>query len=109
MLLPKKLCVNVLLISCFFFSAAVASTKYSGYNDAAANSLPPPPPPPPTVSLSDAAQCISLIEQNEWRASKQHRRTLAGLVGVGWDDLLNVETVPVFIVRFKNCQVSGRK
>uniref|UniRef100_A0AC34F7U7 Macrophage-expressed gene 1 protein n=1 Tax=Panagrolaimus sp. ES5 TaxID=591445 RepID=A0AC34F7U7_9BILA len=53
--------------------------------------------------LSDADKCISVMQQQ--LQHKNMTRTLGGLVGMGWDDMTNEYTLPVFKVTYKECMV----
>uniref|UniRef100_A0A914XYV8 Macrophage-expressed gene 1 protein n=1 Tax=Panagrolaimus superbus TaxID=310955 RepID=A0A914XYV8_9BILA len=53
--------------------------------------------------LSDADKCISVM-QHQLR-HKNMTRTLGGLVGIGWDDMTNEYTLPIFKVTYKECLV----
>uniref|UniRef100_A0A914PQN9 Macrophage-expressed gene 1 protein n=1 Tax=Panagrolaimus davidi TaxID=227884 RepID=A0A914PQN9_9BILA len=51
--------------------------------------------------LSDADKCIAIMQH--YLKHKNMTRTLGGIVGIGWDDLTNEYTLPVFKVTYKNC------
>uniref|UniRef100_A0AC34F095 Macrophage-expressed gene 1 protein n=1 Tax=Panagrolaimus sp. ES5 TaxID=591445 RepID=A0AC34F095_9BILA len=53
--------------------------------------------------LSDVDKCIHQVQKNHIQG-KNGSKTLAGIVGLGWDDLLNRVTIPVLKTSFKECQ-----
>ncbi|KAH7721529.1 macrophage expressed protein [Aphelenchoides avenae] len=56
------------------------------------------------VQLAKADRCAALVQRNTNASTLPQR--LEGLVGIGWDNLLNVETQPVLAVRYERCQTS---
>uniref|UniRef100_A0A914Z867 Macrophage-expressed gene 1 protein n=1 Tax=Panagrolaimus superbus TaxID=310955 RepID=A0A914Z867_9BILA len=54
------------------------------------------------TEISDVDKCVvALLEKRV--PNKNSTKTLAGIVGLGWDDLRNVATIPVFATSFKKC------
>jgi hypothetical protein len=55
-----------------------------------------------TAQLSTVNACLK--EAKTIPGNSMNGRTLAGIVGYGWDDLQSVITKPVFLEEFKSCQ-----
>lgn len=56
------------------------------------------------VELSKADRCASLVQKNSNSSSLAQR--LEGMVGVGWDSLLNVETLPILAMTYRDCRTT---
>ena len=57
-----------------------------------------------SVALSDIDECKILLKQNSMLDENKTMLALEGIVGVGWDDLMNRATLPVLKNTYKNCK-----
>ena len=53
------------------------------------------------LALSPVDQCIKNIQ--DLNIGKNVTRALGGIVGVGWDDLVNEVTLPIFAITYEKC------
>lgn len=83
------LLLHSLLLPVFLTAATV-------YNSPTGNST--------SASLSKADQCASLVQKNANTSALPQR--LEGIVGVGWDNLQNVETLPVLAAAYDHCRTT---
>src|SRR5688500_18557206 len=56
------------------------------------------------TELGKADLCASLVQKNANSSSLAQR--FEGMVGVGWDSLLNVETLPILAVTYHDCRTT---
>ncbi|KAE9547428.1 hypothetical protein FO519_009359 [Halicephalobus sp. NKZ332] len=56
-----------------------------------------------SVVISDVDACKFLLQQDPMLSENSTIEVLDGIVGVGWDDLMNRATIPILKNTYKNC------